>query len=126
MEISFYHHKDFLEVSVAGKYSLKEANDILSMMILHCQTAGLSKTLVDFREMAGAPLASEQIKYAFSLHNHHKKLLKNSEKPLCIAYVGPSRALNTYQLGIEYVESHDLPFKLFTAIDDAKEWLALS
>ena len=114
MDLDFTRHNGYLEVAISGTYSMNDAITKLSMIVAGCQAMRLTRTLVDFRQMTGILLATEQVLYAFYIHAHHNRTLGAGGEPLRVAYVGSPGCLEMFRLGVQYAKGNGLPFQLFT------------
>ena len=65
LNIKIIQHDFFLEVVVTGTYDMQDAINRFPSVLSICRLTGLSKVLIDFRNLSGIPEATEKIIYTF-------------------------------------------------------------
>lgn len=123
LDVRIHRHNEFLEVVVTGSYDLYEAIDNFPHVLFASQLQGLSKVLIDFRELSGNPAAIEKAIYAFEVRDRYLEHLAFGGQELSVAYVGSSHMVSSYRPGMEVAKASKLSFNLFTDIHRAYEWL---
>lgn len=121
--INVVQHADFFEVVVTGTYYLQEAINKFHYVLTPCNITGISKFLVDFRKLSGDRAALEKIIYALEIQNRYFEHLAAGGPKLLVASVGNPSQTCAYEPGLEIARQSDMPFTLFTSIEDAYEWL---
>ncbi len=123
LEIDITRHSDFFEVVVTGTYNLQEAIDKFNYVLMPSSLTGIWKILIDFRKLSGDRSAVEKIIYALEIKERYFEHLATGGPKLQVAYVGSPSQVSTYQPGLDIARKSDMPFMLFTRIEDAHEWL---
>ena len=82
LSINVIQHSDFFQIVVTGTYNLPEAIDKFPYVLTSCNMTGISKFLIDFRELSGDRAALEKIIYALEVQDRYFKHLDND----CIYY----------------------------------------
>jgi len=123
LSINVIQRSDFFEIVVTGTYNLQEAIDKFHYVLTSSNMTGISKFLIDFRKLSGDRAALEKIIYALEIQNRYFEHLDKGGPKLLIAYVGTPSQVSTYEPGLEIARQSDMPFTLFTSIEDAYEWL---
>lgn len=126
LDVKVIQHIDFLEVVVTGVYDLRDAIDKFSYFLVPSQLTGVSKALIDFRDLTGNMAALEKIIYALEIEKRYFAHLEAGGQKLQVAYVGSTRHIKNYRPGSEIVKDSTIPFKLFTSIEEAHKWLCVS
>lgn len=123
INIKIIQHDQYLEVLVWGDYTLEEAIERFPAVISTCRLTGLSKVLIDYRELKGDFAAIQKVIFAMETIDLYDKHLSSGGKEIEVAYVGSPLGVSPYEPGMEIAEKRGLPFKLFTNTDDALDWL---
>lgn len=123
LSINVIQHSDFFQIVVTGTYNLQEAIDKFHYVLTSCNMTGISKFLIDFRELSGDRAALEKIIYALEVQDRYFKHLDAGGPKLLVAFVGSPSQVSTYEPGLEIARQSDMPFTLFTNIEDAYDWL---
>ena len=125
LDIRTVRFDDFLEVVLSGSYDMQEAIDRFPHVLSSCRFTGVSKVLVDFRDLAGTPAATEKILYALGIREHYWHYLAVGGHTIQFAYVGKEPAVSTYEPGLELAQETNIPISLFTTVDKAFDWLGV-
>lgn len=123
LSVDVIRHSDFFELVVTGTFNLQEAIDKFRYVLIPCKLTGISKFLIDFRKLSGDRSAIENIIYALEIEGKYFGHLAAGGPKLLVAYVGSPSQVSTYEPGLEIARQSDMPFTLFTSIEDAYEWL---
>ena len=123
LDIELIKHDQYMEVLVSGIFDVQEAIDKFPAVLSLCRSLQLSKVLVDYRNVKGIPAATEKILYTLKIQNHYEQYISSGGRLLKIAYVGKSPSVSTYEPGMKIVKDNNLPFDLFTDINEAYKWL---
>ena len=126
LNIKIVHNDDNLEVVVTGSYDMREAINRFPLVLSVVRFTGVSKVLIDFRDLAGIPAATEKILYAFGIQEHYEDYISAGGHAIKVAYVGKEPIVNTFEPGLEVAQDTNMPFNLFTTIDEAYEWLGVN
>lgn len=124
IEINFTQQKGYLEVFVSGIFDLGEAIDKFPDVLSMCILGNVSKALIDCRKLDGDLAALEKIIYAFGVQSHYLSHLSTGGAPLKVAYV--TKIVSIYEPGVQIAKDSELPFDLFSKIEDAFEWLEVA
>lgn len=125
LDVKTNQYEEYLEVIVTGQYDMQDAIDKFPQVLDTCRLSGLSKVIIDFRELQGLPAATEKVIYAFGVEKHYVEHLSSGGQALQVAYVGKAPFVSTYEPGVEIAQSSGLPFRLFENINEAFEWLGV-
>ena len=82
IEANIIEHDTYLEVVVTGTYDMQEAIDRFPNVISACKSTGLSRVVIDFRDLVGIPAATQKIIYAFGIQDHYENYIANGGAPL--------------------------------------------
>ncbi len=126
LNIKIVHNDDNLEVVVTGSYDMREAINRFPLVLSVVRFTGVSKVLIDFRDLAGIPAATEKILYAFGIQEHYEDYISAGGHAIKVAYVGKEPTVSTFEPGLEVAQDTNMPFNLFTTIDEAYEWLGVN
>lgn len=126
LNIKVIQHSQFIEIIVAGIFNFQESLMEFPNVLATCKTTGLTKVLIDFRQLKGIPAATEKILYTLGIEDHYAEYLSNKGKPLQIAYVGKSPLIGSEEPGLLLARENNLPFNLFTDISKACKWLGVN
>ena len=125
LDVKIIQHDAFLEVVVTGTYNMRNAIDRFPYVLSTCRLTGLSKVLIDFRNLTGTPAATEKIIYAFGIQDHYNEYISTGGQELMVAYVGSESHVSTYEPGLKIAKDDNMPFDLFTDIAEAYKWLGI-
>ena len=125
LNIKIIQHDAFIEVVVSGAYDMQDAIDRFPYVLSTCRLAGLSKVLIDFRNVTGIPAATEKIIYTFGIQDHYSNYIATGGQALMVAYVGSAPHVSTYEPGLKIAKDSNMPFDLFTDIAEAYKWLGI-
>ncbi len=125
LDVKIIQHDAFLEVVVTGTYDMQDAINRFPHVLSTCRLTGLSKALIDFRDLAGIPAATEKIIYAFGIQDHYDEHISTGGQDLMVAYVGSAPHVSTWEPGLQIAQDSNMPFDLFTNIKKAYEWLSV-
>jgi len=126
LDIKIVQHDDYLEAVVSGTYDMQAAAARFPLVMAACRLAGVPRALIDFRELAGMPAATEQVLYVFDIQDQYQSHLDAGELPLRIAYLGTPRQVSVNDPSLQIVRQHNLPFDLFADFDAAMAWLGVA
>jgi hypothetical protein len=126
LNVNVTQHADFLEIIVTGTYDLRDSIDKFSYLLVPSQLTGISKVLIDYRDLSGDINALEKIIYALEIEKRYFEYLAAGGRALQVAYVGSAPQVKNYRPGLEIVKDSKMPFELFTTIAEAHKWLCVS
>jgi len=125
IEVKVNQYGNFMEVIVTGTYDMQDAINRFPEVLSACRLSGISKVIIDFRRMEGVPAATEKALYGFGVQDHYRKHLLIGGQKVRVAYLGKSPFVSTYDPGLQIVRDSNMPFELFTNIEEAREWLGV-
>ena len=125
LNVKIIQHEEFLEVVVTGTYNMQDAAEGFPHVLSTCRQAGLSKILIDFRNLTGTLAATEKVIYTFGIQDHYKNYISTGGQELMIAYVGNAQQVSTYEPEQKIARDNNMPFDLFSDIEEAYEWLGI-
>jgi hypothetical protein len=125
LDVEIIPHDALLEVIVTGTYDMQDAINRFLHVLSACRISGLSKVLIDFRDLAGIPATTEKVLYAFGIQDHYYKHISTGGQEIMVAYVGRPPLVSTWELGLQIAKDHDIPLDLFTNVEEAYKWLGV-
>jgi len=101
-----------------GTYSLVEAVDLVSRTIAHCRTTGIQRLLFDATSMTGFPVPSLIERFLMV-----EDWAQESVGKVTVAMVAHDEYIHPQKFGVRVAERFGLACDVFTAPDDALQWL---
>ncbi len=125
LEYKAIQHKEYIEVIVFGDYNLQEATDNYPLLISACRQTGISKILIDYRELKGVIHATEKTLFSISNLELYRNHLATGGKEIQTAFVGSPPLVSTFEPGIELAKNAGLAVEIFTDAEKAMTWLGV-
>ena len=125
MDVEVTINKKYIEAIVAGEYNIQQAIDKFSLVLSACLLSGLSKVLIDYRNLAGEVYAVQEMLYAKKIIAQIKSYAQLESENLRFAYVGKVPQVSTYNPGLEMAECEYIKAIVTDDIDKAFQWLEL-
>ena len=125
LEYKAVQHTDYFEIIVFGDYNLKEATNNYPLLISACRQTGISKILIDYREIKGVILATQKTLFSYSNLELYRNHLATGGQEIQTAFVGSPPLVSTFEPGIELAKNNGLAVEIFTEIDKATIWLGV-
>lgn len=122
IHIKMTEHEHYIEFIVTGQYDIAEGIEKFSYALEACRKSGLTKMLVDYRELEYRGEATEKVLYAFGIEDLYRKHLEKGGPKLKIAYLAP--LIHHFEPGRDI--AHQIPelkFDLFEDREQALGWL---
>ena len=107
--------------TVTGSYDLSEAIERFPMVIAACRQTGVSKVLIDYRDLDGEIGAAQDILYAQAVLEFYKQHRLSGGRPLGIVFLGPE--LKPWSDGEEIVKNEGPEVLVTIDYDEASDWL---
>ena len=123
LDMKVIQHNKYLEIIISGIFDLNDAVDKFPKLLAACRSTGLQNILIDFRAIEGEPKATEKVLYTLGIQNHYQKYISSGGEPLKLAFVGKAPFVSDYEPGEMVAQNENLPFNLYTNIDEAFKWL---
>ena len=123
LDVKIIQHTDYLHVVVTGDYDMRDAIDKFPLVLSTCRLTGITKVLVDFRDINGVPAATEKILYTYGIVEHYNQYISHGGREIKFAFVGQSPQVSTFEPGKQIARNGNIPLYIGTDIDEALEWL---
>ena len=123
--VEVIQHKEYVEAIVSGEFDLQDAVDKFQVIIITCKIAGLSKVLIDFRELEGDILALQKIICSFQVIEQVKLYFESKSSDIQLAYLGKAPQVSSYKPGLEIAKMEGIQAIVTVDINEAYEWLGV-
>ena len=123
--VEVIQHKEYVEAIVSGEFDLQDAVDKFQVIIITCKISGLSKVLIDFRELEGDILALQKIICSFQVIEQVKLYFESKSSDIQFAYVGKAPQVSSYKPGLEIAKMEGIQAIVTVDINEAYEWLGV-
>jgi len=125
LELEVIQHKEYVEAIVSGEFDLQDAVDKFQNIIITCKIAGLSKVLIDYRELEGDILALQKIICSFQVIEQIKLYFESESRNIQFAYLGKAPQVSSYKPGLEIAKMEGIQAIVTVDINEAYEWLGV-
>jgi hypothetical protein len=121
LEMEVTRKSDYLVFTVTGKYNLHEAIERFPMVLAACRQTGLSRALIDYRDLEVEAWATQDILYAQGVGDYYKQYLSTGGGAIRVAFLAPEP--RPWQDGEAIAEGYGLDALTTTDYNQALNWL---
>ena len=112
---------DHLVFTVTGTYDINEAIERFPMVLTACRQTGLSRVLIDYRDLDREAWATQDILYAQGVGDFYKQHLSTGGEPIRIAFIG--REPKAWEDGEAIGKEYGLDTLTTTDYNEGLNWL---
>lgn len=123
LEYKTVQHKDYFEVIFLGDFNFQEAINNIPLLISTSRQSGISKFLIDYRELKGNIFAIQKILFSMRNIEFTRDHLATGGQEIKTAFLGSPPLVSTFEPGIENSKNAGLAVEIFTEAEKAMAWL---
>jgi hypothetical protein len=115
----------YVLVSAGGRFDLASAKKFAEQTLEACGRFGLSKALIDCREVKGSVSVSDRYEYAVFVSVLHRQYGDRHKRQLQVAYVGNVPLIDPHRFGETVGRNRGAMVKATTDMDEGLAWLGV-
>lgn len=121
LKVSVRQKDTYLEFIVTGTYDLDTAVGKFPLVITACRQTEISHALIDYRQLGGEKMATQELLYAHRVGEFYQEHLAHGGQPLKIAFVGDESLPDT--IGQAIGKTYGLESLITNNYQAAVDWL---
>jgi hypothetical protein len=126
MVLSIQPRHAYLYAGVSGRFELSQAKEIFKRILEACVETGLSRALVDGRELTTGAAVMELFELAMFIADQQRQLLASGRlQETRVAYLGAPNSLDPQRFGETVARNRGAILKVSENLEEAMQWLSV-